>query len=161
MKERLQGIPKLVVTDWDGTFAEQASSPRPEAIQAKDELLSLGSLVVLVSGRSIKETTDYVRDYGLSPEFIAELGTVVYHNGKEIINHGNLRKYEGSASYSEFARYLDEEGVNAHDAMFRIGAVDKVLNESQQKGMSLKIFTPKDGHPGESGTNLMERKVLF
>jgi HAD superfamily hydrolase (TIGR01484 family) len=158
MNETLRGIPKLVVTDWDGTFSEQGTTPRPEAIQAKDQLLSQGSFVVLVSGRSTKEVLKYIHDYGLSSEFIAELGAIVYHDGKEYINHGDLRKFDGTHLYQHFVHFLDDEKMNAHDAMFRMGFVDKVLSIASEHHMPLKIFTPKDGRPGEQGTNLMEKK---
>lgn len=158
MNENLHSVPMLVATDWDGTFSDQGSVPRPEAVKAKDRLISTGAFVVLVSGRSSKEVLKYVTDYGLSPEFIAELGTVVFHEGKELINHGDLRKYEGQSLYSEFIHFLDDEKISAHDSMFQIGIVDKVLDVAQKNRMYLKIFTPKDGRPGENGTNVMEKK---
>lgn len=158
MNKIVKKFPKLVVTDWDGTFSEQGGSPRDEAIQAKDELLKNGSLVVLVSGRSSIEVLRYIKDYKLSPEFIAELGTVIYHQGKELINHGDLQNYHGAPLYNEFANYLDTQHMSAHDAIFAIGIVDKVLEIAQANKMPLRIFTPKDGHPGEAGVNVMKKK---
>ncbi len=158
MGAKQKAIPKLVATDWDGTFSEQGGSPRIEAIRAKDQLIAAGAQVVLVSGRSVKEVLKYVNEYGLSPEFIAELGSVVYHKEKEFINHGDLRNYIGSPLYKEFVCNLDKENMSAHDAIFHLGIVDRILDQSQSLGAALKIFTPKDGRPGEKGANLMEKK---
>jgi HAD superfamily hydrolase (TIGR01484 family) len=149
---------KLVFTDYDETFCDNGKEPSKEALDVKDTLLNNGAKVVLVSGRPVKEIKIIAKKYNFSNIFITELGSILFINGEEILNHGNLRKYVGCPKYKEFINYLDSEKINSHDAIFKIKAVDLVLNEAIKNKQKLRLYTPRDGFPGDPETNTACKK---
>ncbi|MBU1177990.1 Cof-type HAD-IIB family hydrolase [Patescibacteria group bacterium] len=144
---------KLILTDYDGAYANQGGKVLAPARKLKEILQKKGITVSLVSGRSIKEASKIVKENQLSPIFIAELGAIISYGEEEIINHGDLKSYEDN---DNFLNCLSE--TNSHDAMYIVGAVDLLLEKAKTRKEKLLIFTPKDGRPGDPKNNIMNKR---
>ncbi|MBU1178380.1 Cof-type HAD-IIB family hydrolase [Patescibacteria group bacterium] len=144
---------KLILTDYDGAYANQGGKVLAPARKLKEILQKRGVIISLVSGRSIKETNRFVKSENFSPIFIAELGAIIFYKGEEITNLGDPSKYKNNQSFID---YLHR--TNSHDAIYKIGAVDLLLEKAKTKKEKLSIFTPKDGRPGGTKNNIMRKK---
>ncbi len=100
---------KVIVTDMDGTFLDDAKAyDRSRFLSQFRELQARGIEFVVASGNQFYQLISFFPEIKDDISFVAENGALVYEHGKEIF-HGELTRHEYQIVLGEL---LKSEGLN-------------------------------------------------